>query len=167
MTFSVLIDSLDGWPSHSRVYENAGVYWIVVCPVSTMRERLVMARSQLEAAGIDTGGPLPEDSVVGPTAIFQAEVTRTPVMARVLDPDTPTGEPPENLTVEVSEDGAVRTFYVDGVRWGGNHLEQVGETYTVTPIDADGDPLNGLTPLHTLPAGTSFDDAIAFLEGGS
>jgi hypothetical protein len=33
----------------------------------------------------------------------------------------------------------------------------------VTAVDADGDPLNGLTPLHTLPPGTTHDEAIAFL----
>jgi hypothetical protein len=40
-----------------------------------------------------------------------------------------------------------------------------GRRYDIRAIDADGNPLNGLTPLAVLPHGTSFDDALTFLEG--
>lgn len=41
------------------------------------------------------------------------------------------------------------------------HVFLADETARV--IDADGDPSNGMTPLATYPAGTSFDEALAAL----
>lgn len=75
-----------------------------------------------------------------PTEVFAADVTRQPVYewrpkAGVDDPQT-----------------------VDDI-------EQVlvDEILTIDIVDADGDPINGMTPVARLDAGTSFMDALASL----
>lgn len=154
----LVINQLAGWPSVTRLYEHNGDYWIVLAPETAAIERLYLS-------AIPEGVEAPVGVVsAAPISIFRASVARTPVWEWVNDSDTPQGsEPPsEGLTEDRSERSV--TYYVNGVRWGGIHQEQTGETLTVGAIDDNGDPLDGLTPWAVLPPGSGFDDAIAKIE---
>lgn len=157
----IVITRLSGWPPDSRLYRVDGRHWIVTVPSPDgVRRVLVRAAQAMRAAGIDAPS-VEADTTPAPTVIFQADVVVTPVMEWVDDGDTPDGLPSEGSTFAVEHPDENHTvFLVNGQRWGGQHREPVGETYIVTPIDANGDPLDGLTPWAVLPAGTTFEQAL-------
>lgn len=81
------------------------------------------------------------------TEIYLAGVEITPVMGTVWnDPADYFNKHPDDITAD--------DF----------HVEQVAEHLEYFAVDADGDPLNGLTPLVVLPGGTTHEDAIAYLS---
>lgn len=168
----LLINTMDGWISTTRLYQasdwqredTTGVEtcdgWIIQNPDrQAVREIITRSRKAMEEMGL----PAPEDTdtQTGPVVIFQAAVQALPIMSWISD--RPGEEPPqvEGLTVEQTDTECV--FYVDGARWGGMRLEQTGRRYMVVPVDSDGDPLNGLTPMYTLDPGTSFDAALTYI----
>lgn len=155
----IIIHTVDGWAPTTRLYRIDGEHWLIQCmDMAAATQMVARARSQLEALGIDAPS---ETAAVppGPTAIFRATVTRTPVWEDVVD--FPDGPPTAgDFSVTEHDDGSA-TFYLDGEQCGTRTRVHVSDTISaVTPIDADGDPLNGLTPRWVLPAGTTFDDAL-------
>lgn len=155
----IIIHTVDGWAPTTRLYRIDGEHWLIQCmDMAAATQMVARARSQLEALGIEPPSET-ADIPPGPTAIFRATITTTPVYEDVVD--FPGGVPTEgDFTVVEHEDGSA-TFYLDGTECGTRTRHQFGETITaVTPIDADGDPLNGLTPRWVLPAGTTFDQAL-------
>lgn len=164
----LLINTVDGWIDTTRLYrgsewqrDDTGVEtcegWIIQNPdQAAIREIITRSRKAIEEMGL----PAPEQTEppAGPVTVFRASIQALPVMSWISE--RPGEEPPQvgGLTVEQTDTECV--FFVDGQRWGGMRLEQTGRRYQVIPIDADGDPLNGLTPLYTLPSGTTFEQAL-------
>lgn len=148
-----VIESLDGWMPIASLVRDGGRWWIVQVP--DVPAAMDFANRRLPD-GIPPIEGVPRNA---PTAIFAADVEVRPVYEDVVD--FPGGLPIEgDFSVAEHEDGGA-TFYLDGTECGTRTRHQVGETITaVTPIDADGDPINGLTPRWVLPAGTTFDDAL-------
>lgn len=146
----VIIETVDGWMPHTRLYRIGQRHWLI---------SVITAVSKAQMLSQKLGVMVPVSSIEEPPVeIYQASLERTPVYEWAPDPDTPHEEPPG--PPDFSEDGLTATWTVGGQRWGGMHREQTGETWTVTAIDADGDPLNGLTPWATLSPGTTFEQAL-------
>jgi len=165
----LVIDSLGGWASQTRVYSasewretDAGREadgWIIQCMDTALAvERMIRA--------IPEGVPKPDVSSAvhpGPTSIFRARITQDRSMEWVADDDTSGTPPMDGGEVTVESTGTTRTILIDGERWGGMHTEPIWLPMTAVAIDSDGDPLNGLTPQFQLPAGTTFDQALAHI----
>ena len=153
--FEQIIATVDGWAPTTTLVRHTptGTFWLIcVIDLDATLSQLFRSRST---------GVVYDSSVITPppVEIYQADVTITPRTTWVPDEDNPSGQPPENA--DVTQDDTTVTWTVDGARWGGMHREDTGTVrYNITPIDADGDPLNGLTPRWVLPAGTTFEQAL-------
>lgn len=148
-TANVVIRSVDGWPPHTQLWEVAGRHWLVCCIDLVATRDLVAEQWGLELS--DTPG------LKGHVEIFEATLTRTPVWT--WEPD---GEPTELPAGEVDHviHGDTMTITVDGEPAATLHRRLEREDLHVEAIDADGDPLNHLTPRWVLPHGTTFEQAI-------
>ena len=157
--FETVIATVDGWvPTTSLVRHTPTGSWWLVCMIDVDATLRQLFRSRATGVVYDSSVIEPP-----PVEIYQASVTVTPRTTWAPDADNPEGTPPEGADVEQTD--TTVTWTVDGVRWGGMHREDTGSVrYEITPIDADGDPLNGLTPWATLPPGTTFDDALDHIQ---
>ncbi|WAC54968.1 hypothetical protein [Gordonia sp. SL306] len=152
MDMELIINTLDGWAPTTRLYRVGLQHYIIQC-LDVASVQAMMARRIPE--GIEKPTTIP--ALPGPTSVFRADLVRTPIMSWISD--RPGQEPPaERLTVEQTDTEV--TFLVNGVRWGGMRQEQTGETFTVTAIDDNDDPLDGLTPWAVLGPGTTFEQAL-------
>lgn len=152
--FETLINTVDGWAPTTTLVRHTptGDCWLIsIIELNAILSRLF--RSQV--------GVVYDSSVIAPppVEIYQASVTITPRSTWVPDDDNPAGPPPEG--VDVTQDDTTITWTVDGVRWGGMHRADTGAVrYDIVPVDANNDPLDGLTPWAVLPAGTTFQQAL-------
>jgi hypothetical protein len=113
--------------------------WWLVSVINTRWLRDAVA----EASGMDLADPGDD---AGHVEIYRADVVETPLFRpELIDPNR---EGADDLTLDDYHD----------VQWGIRR--------EITPIDADGDPLNGLTPEVVLPHGHTLDDAIAWITAG-
>ncbi len=140
MTVETVVRSLDGWPPVTSLVR-AGNAWWVVSIINTRWLRDAVA----EASGMDLANP---DDDAGHVEIYRATVEERPVIRPMpIDPDRSPDDP---------------DLMPDDV-----HDVQVDVNRVITVVDADGDPLNGLTPAAVLPHGTTFDDAVAWIAESS
>ena len=157
MSFELLINSVDGWMPDTRLYRRVedSSYWLV--SVINTAAVVKLYRSQMGVV-YDT-----EDLEPPSVEIYRADVTRSPVYSEwVADEDNPPGHPPDGA--EVTQDDTTTTWSVEGARWGGMHRTITDDVdFHITPIDADGDPLNGLTPWAVLDPGATFEQALDYI----
>lgn len=151
----LVISSVQGWAPGTRLYRNVtevGDAWLIsVITVSGVRDATVDVVAT--ANGVDPHGA----SGTGHAEIYRADVTETPVYDWIQtspDIDYPQGD--YDITYP-DDDHLVATL--DGVEYRAER-QLIRTDYSITAIDADGDPLNGLTPWAVLPHGTTFEQAL-------
>lgn len=155
----LVISNVWGWAPETRLYRDVAVdgdAWLIsVITVSGVRDATVDAVAA--ANGVDPHGA----PGTGHVEIYRADLTETPVYDWVQtspDIDYPQGD--YDITYP-DDDHLVATL--DGVEYRAER-QLIRTDYSITAIDADGDPLNGLTPWAVLPHGTTFEQAIQYIE---
>ena len=154
----LVISNVQGWAPGTRLYRDVaevGDAWLIsVITVSGVRDATVDVVAV--ANDVDPHGA----SGTGHVEIYRAEVAETPVYDWVQtspDIDYPQGD--YDITYP-DDDHLVATL--DGVEYRAER-RLIRTDYTIAAIDADGDPLNGLTPWAVLSHGTTFDNALAHI----
>lgn len=147
----IVIDTVDGWAPHTRLYRIDSTYWLIsVIDIVAVHD----AVSEIILPHVL---PVP-DRLTGHTEIYEAAVDFTPIYEWV--PDREVTDPPPQDECESVEDGDTLTITHHGDTVCILTRTHIRDDMHITPIDADGDPLNGLTPRWVLPAGTTFDQAL-------
>lgn len=151
----LVISNVWGWAPGTRLYRDVateGDAWLIsVINVSGVRDATVDVVAV--ANDVDPHG----GSGTGHVEIYRAEVAETPVYDWIRtspDIDYPQGD--YDITYP-DPDHLVATL--DGVEFRAER-QLIRTDYAVTAVDADGDPLNGLTPWAVLPHGTTFEQAL-------
>ena len=157
MGWTKIINTMDGWAPGARMYRrDNGEYWIVsVIDVYTVRNAVAIATG-VELTPVEDLQP----GLHGHVEIYRAEVQVTEQFSWKFDNEP---EPPAGAELTHIIDGDTLTVYADGEPFATAHRVKTGEHYVVTPIDADGDPQNGLTPEYVLPQGTTYEQALAHI----
>lgn len=136
MTAQIVIRTMDGWPPVTSLVRDGDTWWIVSV-INTRWLRDAVA----EASGIELAAA---DDDAGHVEIYRATVEERPVIRPLpIDPD----RSPDDPTLMPAD----------------MHDVGIDVSRVITAVDADGDPLNGLTPAVVLPHGTTLDDAIAWI----
>lgn len=159
MGWTKIINTMDGWAPGTRMYRHDnGEYWIVsLIDVYTVRNAVAIATG-VELTPVEDLQP----GLHGHVEVYRAEVEVTEQYEWVFDGEP--ADPPEGAEVTPHIDGDTLTVHVNGEPFATAHRVKTGEHYVVTPIDADGDPLNGLTPEFVLPQGTTYEQALDHIE---
>lgn len=157
MTADLIISSVDGWASGTRLYRLGDDYWLI-CVIDVGAVRDAVAAQW----GIDLP---PDDTLTGHAEIYRATCEVTEVLGWIADTDTDIVAIAADTTgVTAEQTDTTITWMRDGARIGGMHKDVERVDYVVTAIDADGDPLNGLTPQWVLPHGTTFEQALDHIQ---
>ncbi|WP_454175388.1 hypothetical protein [Gordonia sputi] len=152
----LIITDVRGWAQGTRLYRIDEKYWLI-----SIIDIVAVIDAVAETIGErDLTAPV---RATGHCEIYQASCTETPILAPVQvsgGPEEPGVDYGHNW---VSDTECVVTK--DGVEYARVELQPTGDMrYSIAAIDADGDPLNGLTPFAVLPHGTTFDDALSHIQ---
>lgn len=158
----LVISNVQGWVPTTRLYRGViedDDYWLIsAITVSGVRNAtvdVVAAANDIDSHS-DTAPP-----GVGHVEIYRATVTETPVCDWVQTAGPPAPEADDYELTYTDDTHLIATR--DGIEYRAE-LQQVRIGYAITAIDADGDPLNGLTPQWVLPHGTTFDEALTHIQ---
>lgn len=150
----LVISNVQGWAPGTRLYRDVaeeGDAWLIsVITVSGVRGATVDVVAT--ANGVDPHGA----SGTGHVEIYRATVAETPAYEWVQTAGPPAPQGDYDITYP---DDTHLIATRDGVEYRAE-LQQVRTDYMITAVDADGDPLNGLTPWAILPHGTTFEQAL-------
>ena len=153
----LVISNVQGWAPTTRLYRdvaNPGDWWLIsAILVSAVRNSTI----DVVATTNDVDPHGESDSGTGHVEIYRATVTETPAYDWVQTDGPPAPEADDYELVYPDDTHLIATR--DGVEYRAE-LQQVRIDYTMTAIDADGDPLNGLTPQWILPHGVTFEQAL-------
>lgn len=153
----LLITTVEGWHPDTRLYRlDDGTHWLI--SIIDVRQGIDMIAQQwgVELAKAEQG-----DQQAGHCEIYAAAVDLTPIYQWV--PDREVADPPPQDECDHSEDGDTLTITHHGDTVCILTRTHIRDDMHIVPIDADGDPLNGLTPRWVLPAGTTFHDALTHI----
>lgn len=152
----LVVNNVQGWAPTTRLYRDVvadGDWWLIsAILVSAVRNATVDVVA--ETADIDPHGTA--DSGTGHIEIYRATVAETPAYGWVQTAGPPAPQGDYDITYP---DDTHLIATRDGVEYRAE-LQQVRTDYTITAVDADCDPLNGLTPWAVLPHGTTFEQAL-------
>ena len=154
----LIISNVLGSAPQSRLYGIGDNYWVIkrVDVVAAVNAAI----EQMSDLGIEPPAFLRDAPVRATThvEIYRAQCGINPVYDWQ---QTSGGE--DDPTVEfghtyIDDDHMIVTK--DGAEYARLERVKIRDEYDVTLVDADGDPLNGLTPWAVLPHGTTFEQAL-------
>ena len=152
----LVITKVLGWAPDTRLYKIGDNYWLI-----SIIDVVAVADAVAESIGdFDRTSPV---RATGHCEIYQATCTETPVLTPVQVSGGPEQEGVTYTHDWVSDTECI--IRVDGDEYARVEMQPTGQVrYDITAVDADGDPLNGLTPQWVLPHGTTFDQALTHIQ---